>query len=373
MPFIPKSLKNSPLPDLLAELAGGHSPTPAAWADTVTAEQALEFAKELTACAAAADIHSQNAAAAYQCIELYFTAVYGQPNEKEFSALIGNIQTLCREKINPAISLICDPVKKTVHVREYKRKQSQTAPQAQPHKQHNGKKTVYTCITGGYDALIQHTWQAEDWDYCCFTDNEEYLKQKTVGHWRILPLHFKTENKQLTGRWHKTHPHLILPNSEQSLYIDGNINILSPYLFEIIEEKQKYFSMEQAEQFVLGQFVHPVRDCIYEEILACLRGQKESRQKLENVKNLLTEKHFPPHWGLSETGVLYRKHHTPLCIKLMEEWWHMLEHYSVRDQVSLMYILWKNKQQPEWLCPYAYRTLKHDFAVIAHKKTITIR
>ena len=186
------------------------------------------------------------------------------------------------------------------------------------------------------------------------------IEQKIVGHWHIKPLQYTANTPQLSGRWHKIHPQNILAEYEQCLYVDGNINILSPYLFELVKEKQN--------QYIFGQFIHPVRDCIYEEILACLGGKKEKKEKLEKVKNFLLQNHFPSHFGLSETGILFRKHKNPLSVKIMEEWWFMLENYSVRDQISLMYILWKNSLKPEWLCPYAYRQLKHDFSVIRHKK-----
>lgn len=358
MLFLPDTLKNSAfIANLEAILGKDILQTQVKWSSVITAEQAFSFAKNLLSLS-----KDKETAVLIQCLEQYYSALYAAFSEQEFKALIEQIQNLIRKNINPRISCILDTTQKTVLIKEYQSKYTQNK-QISPQKQSN-KKVLYTCITRNYDALIEQNYYAPDWDYICFTDQESLLEQKSLGRWQIKSLAFTTDNSQLTGRWHKIHPHILLPNYDECLYIDGNINILSPYLFELVRQKQHY---------ILGQFIHPVRDCIYDEILACLAGQKESKAKLKNVKNLLLQNHFPAHFGLSETGILFRKHMHPLCMEIMDSWWYMLENYSVRDQVSLMYILWKKNLQPEWLCPYAYRQLKHDFTVIQHKKTLIIK
>lgn len=375
MLYLPDRLKNSELPALLAQI----SPALRAeilWQNPAAPEEALALAQNLLPFCA------QNTQKnIFSCLEQYYSSLFTQFSKQEFNVLIQSVQSLCREKINPKISLICDFEKQRIYIKEYcrpsppqcsspvsaNRSAAQTHSEQNtpvPHKSAQNKNVVYTCITGSYDSLIQHGFHSSNWDYLCFTDQENLIKQKTAGHWQIQPLRFKTENPQLTGRWHKIHPHELLKNYEQSLYVDGNINVLSPYLFELAKQKQ--------HEYILGQFMHPVRDCIYDEILACLAGQKESKAKLDRVAKLLAQNRFPAHWGLSETGILFRKHHDPACMRIMDEWWYMLENYSVRDQVSLMYILWKNNMRPEWMCPHAYRKLKYDFTVIPHKKTIII-
>lgn len=358
MLFIPDTLKNSSFPaNLKVILEKDSLQKYLAWTSDITPEQAFSFAENLFALA-----ENKQSKLLLECLELYYSSLYTRFTEQEFKILIEQIQTVIRKNINPRISCIFDTVKKTVLIKEYQSKQNQNN-RLMPQKQGANKNVLYTCITGNYDGLIEQNYYAPDWDYICFTDQDTLLEQKYFGQWQIKPLAYTTDNSQLTGRWHKIHPHILLPNYEKCLYIDGNINVLSPYLFELASQKQ---------DTIFGQFIHPVRDCIYEEILACLAGKKENKAKLEKIKNFLLQNHFPSHFGLSETGILFRQHKNPLCIKIMDEWWFMLENYSVRDQISLMYILWKNNLQPEWLCPYAYRQLKHDFSVIRHKKTLII-
>lgn len=354
--YIPHALKSSLLPLLEQLLDKNVLANNIEWIFCPTPEQAFSFAENILSITT-----QEQKNIVSQCLEIYYSFLYAQFDEQELKSLLAQIQNLLRKTLNPKISCILDTTKKTVLIKEYQPKHNK---QISPTSKKN-KNALYTCITGNYDGLIQHAYISPDWDYYCFTDQQSLREQKAVGHWQIKELRHKTADPQLTGRWHKIHPHVLLPDYDKCLYLDGNINVLSPYLFERVKEKQ--------DQFMLGQFVHPVRDCIYDELLACLAGKKEKKAKLENVKNLLLQKHFPAHWGLSETGILFRKHKDPLCIKIMDEWWYMLENYSVRDQISLMYILWENKLQPEWLCPYAYRQLKHDFTVIQHRKTLIIQ
>lgn len=51
---------------------------------------------------------------------------------------------------------------------------------------------------------------------------------------------------------------------------------------------------------------------------------------------------FPEHYGLGENNILYRRHNEPALVRVMEDWWYFLENYSRRDQLSFVYVLWKN-------------------------------
>lgn len=62
--------------------------------------------------------------------------------------------------------------------------------------------------------------------------------------------------------------------------------------------------------------------------------------------------------GLTENNVIYRKHKDPRCIKVMEDWWYMVENYSRRDQLSLFYVLWKNGEQMTYLLDFRLKVIK---------------
>lgn len=190
-------------------------------------------------------------------------------------------------------------------------------------------KVIYTCFTGNYDNLIQHNCTNLNYDYVCFTDNEELLKQKKLGIWTIRSLEYNELDNTKNARWHKTHPHILFPDYDYSIWIDSNGDILS----------DKIFKMEEKDLFIPKHFG---RDCIYDECLECVVCKKETMHNVSAIMDILEKEKMPKHYGLNETNILMRRHNHPKIIKLMEEWWSYIKKYSKRDQLSLSYILWKN-------------------------------
>lgn len=48
------------------------------------------------------------------------------------------------------------------------------------------------------------------------------------------------------------------------------------------------------------------------------------------------------HYGLPEMPVIAMEHQNPRCIKIMEDWWEEFDSGAQRDQLSFMYVMWKN-------------------------------
>ena len=61
-----------------------------------------------------------------------------------------------------------------------------------------------------------------------------------------------------------------------------------------------------------------------------------------NQVNLYKEAGFPEKFGMREFSVIVRKHNNAECIKLMEQWWEQVNQYTMRDQISFPYVLWKS-------------------------------
>lgn len=191
---------------------------------------------------------------------------------------------------------------------------------------------IYTCITGCYDNLIQQNFYNPEYNYICYTDNEEWISQKVIGIWEIRPL-AKTEfSNALNNRWHKTHPHELFPDYEDSIYMDGNIDIMTSYLFDQIKNKKCNIAIP----------IHFERKCVYDEIKRLRWNKKISKHQLKNIKKYLKESGFPKNYGMNENNIIFRKHHEKTIIKIMEEWWTIIKDVAPRDQLSLSYVLWKN-------------------------------
>jgi hypothetical protein len=197
------------------------------------------------------------------------------------------------------------------------------------------KKAVYTCITGQYDQLIAHSYVCDQWDYICFTDNPELL-EKGHSHWQIRPLQFTALDPTRNSRWHKVFPHKILPEYNVSLYVDGNIDILTPDLFQYVDQKLLPKEM-------LAIHPHFVRDCIYAEAKECIHFQLDSEEIIEQQVLRLKKLDYPEHNGLQENNVIFRRHHNSLVKQVMESWWWWITSYSKRDQLSFNYVIWLHR------------------------------
>ena len=195
-------------------------------------------------------------------------------------------------------------------------------------------KVVYTVLTGDYDNLISQYYYNPEWDYICFTDNAEYIKN---GHpfWKIIPLDIQYENTAIKSRIPKILAHKFLKDYKYSLYIDANIDILSPKIFKRINELIK-----SGEICAITK--HARRTCIYEEMLTC--------------------------YGLTENNVIFREHNNKDVIKVMEDWAYMVENYSKRDQLSLMYVCWKNNFRISPLFDKPLKTHIRDILIIFDHK-----
>ena len=224
------------------------------------------------------------------------------------------------------------------------------------------KKVIYTCITGNYVDLQLHEYIDSEWDYVCFTDNEQLLEYKQYGVWKIRPVVFTELDNTLNNRLHKTHPDVLFPDYDESIYIDGNMNIVSSYVFDCVNKTEKNLIIPK----------HWKDDCVYEEIQNVINViVPDGGEKIENVmkmKDFLEKENFPHHYGLNENNFIYRKHNEKTVIKIMNEWWNFIKNYTKRDQLSLSYVLYKNSIKPSDIQIDNLRTKPSAVRMICHKK-----
>jgi hypothetical protein len=191
---------------------------------------------------------------------------------------------------------------------------------------------VYTCLIDNYDCLIKHNYIDFDYDYICFTNNEYLINVESYGVWKFKQLAYdKLDNKRNSG-WHKTHPHLLFPKYEKSIWIDANIDVRNNYLFQI-HNSHKTISMP----------IHFERNCIYDECKVVAQSGLDDRETIDKMISFLDLNNFPKNYGLHETNIIYRNHNDIKIQKIDEEWWNFIKEYSKRDQCSLSYVFWKNE------------------------------
>jgi len=220
---------------------------------------------------------------------------------------------------------------------------------------------VYTCITNDYDNIHEisaHRYVNLDADYVCFSDNDTLVKQRRVGIWQIRPLQFRELDSTRNNRWHKFMPHMLFPEYKRSIYIDANIDILTPWLFEEFEKRQIPFMLPR----------HGWRDCVYNEYDTVISLFLDDLNRVKDELKLIRKAKMPKKFGHTENNILCRDHHNQQIIKIMDEWWDMVVTYSRRDQLSLCYLLWKHGFKLSEMTFTNARVDTDDFCVFRHSK-----
>lgn len=218
---------------------------------------------------------------------------------------------------------------------------------------------VYTAVFGGYDRLQEPLFCPDNVDYFVFTDGQI----PAGSRWTRLPWEGKAD-PALTdagkNRYLKMFPNLLFPEYAYSVYVDGNI---------LVTADLTALAM-RARGFPVALHMHKDRDCVYEEIDACIAKGKDTPEALNAQRAALREMGIPEHWGLLEAPVIARRHHDPLCIRIMESWWDCFCAGSKRDQIALISCLWELGIQPRQLGALGENLLKSSqFIWCPHEKT----
>ena len=194
------------------------------------------------------------------------------------------------------------------------------------------KGVIYTSIVGNYDPLLEHCYIMEDWDYICFSESKAIVQNHTIWKIIVLPSNEIKNNIRLS-RLPKILPHRFLTEYEYSIYLDANINILDDTLEKRVNQLIK-------KNVKIAIAPHPQRDCVYEEAQVCIKSGKDKKSIIEKqIKEIYTLNNFPTHFGLYQNNLIYRKHND--LVELDQLWWDIYMKYSRRDQLSLVYALWR--------------------------------
>ena len=188
---------------------------------------------------------------------------------------------------------------------------------------------IYTAIIGRYDFPITPSYVDENCDYFCFTDNSNL----TSDFWNIIYISSDICGRKL-ARKIKILPHIYLKQYSESIWIDANFRIKSS-MYDFISTYSTGRSMIC--------MMHPERDCIYDEAIACIEQKKDSPEVINRQIAKYKSELFPHKMGLISSGILYRRHSKLKVKHLMKDWWTEVNKESGRDQLSFNYVCWKNK------------------------------
>ncbi len=192
---------------------------------------------------------------------------------------------------------------------------------------------VYTCIIGEYDQLHEPLIQPNNIDYYVITDSDI----SPTSCWiKIDPHSFTGIDKYdgyLKNRFFKMFPNIVFPNYKYSIYVDGNFKICSDFTEHV----------NRLSEYGMAFFRHSKRLSVKQEAEVCKILRKEKAENIDKYMERLIADDFPDNYGLLACNIIVREHNKKICIDVMNQWWIEFRDYVKRDQLSLPYVLYKNK------------------------------
>ena len=193
---------------------------------------------------------------------------------------------------------------------------------------YSSKVVVYTAIFGGKDRL-KEVPKFPGVDYICFTDDQK-LTSKT---WKVIKVKGQFDEPRRCAKIYKILPHRFLQEYDFSLWVDGTQTPVIDVRFLIA----KFLAKDD-----IAFFAHPLRGCIYEEMQACIRYNKDDAKVIRKQEEKYRTANYPQNHGLIEGTVILRRHNSPKVKEAMEQWWQELNEFGLRDQLSFNYIAYRN-------------------------------
>ena len=186
---------------------------------------------------------------------------------------------------------------------------------------------VYTALTGGKDRLLPPDWICEDVEYFCFTDDPVSVPTP----WQPLPIEPHPRGSRMTARRPKILFHQTGIDADVLIWVDANFKITKGFR-EIVDNLRSDMYLFRHPRKVIG--------CTYTEAYICKSWGLDRPEVIDAQMQRYRAEGFPADYGLVESGIIIRRN-TPVIRELCEAWWQELEEGSLRDQLSLMYCLWK--------------------------------
>ena len=192
---------------------------------------------------------------------------------------------------------------------------------------------VYTSIYGAYDSIVEPVTVPDNCDFYIFTDQE--VPENSV--WEQIEVDFRAYDLEgaentVKNRFTKMHPYLFFSDYKYSLYIDGNIKVMTDPT-EFIESMNGY-----------GMILHDHYrvDCVYVEIERSREQGLGSDGEYDQQIAYLEAEGFPKNYGVLECPIIFYEHNNEKTQALLKEWWKEFLANAKRDQFHLPLVLWRH-------------------------------
>ncbi len=190
---------------------------------------------------------------------------------------------------------------------------------------------VYTGVFGKPDVFLQPAVDLDGVEAVCYTDLD-FVGESAYRmiHVDLASLSPPKRNRRVKIWWPE-----IFDCFDYSLYVDSNVELL-------VDPRELIQFLEPGSDIAV--FRHPDRNCAYQEGHMCVQMGLADRGVMLRQLTAYRQAGFLPGFGLWACTVILRNH-TPHMADFNRRWWHEVEEYSHRDQVSFPRVVWETETQ----------------------------
>jgi hypothetical protein len=188
---------------------------------------------------------------------------------------------------------------------------------------------IYTAVFGKYDPIKRQAPQNAAVDFYCYTDHVEDTPGWTMVH---IPSEGDPRHQ---AKFYKLMPHGLkeLEGYDYAIWIDGSMAIRRPDFAA--------WMIEQIGASGWAMFAHGTLTCIYDEATVMATTKKYKAARIREQAEFYKAQGCPPRAGLYMAGLIARDMNNPAWKPLCDAWWDENNTWTLRDQISLPYVLWK--------------------------------
>lgn len=187
---------------------------------------------------------------------------------------------------------------------------------------------IITAITDGYDTLKPVLPQSGlDVEWICVTDGEPLPDADAAAGWTMVCEPRRGRHACREAKRPKLRP-WEYSSAPASIWVDAS--------FRVVSDRFAAEVLDYADP--IAQFVHPWRDCVYEEAAHSALLPKYAGEPIIEQGARYRAAGHPEHWGLWAAGVIARRH-TREVRELGDVWAREIAAWSFQDQISQPYAL----------------------------------
>lgn len=195
---------------------------------------------------------------------------------------------------------------------------------------------VYTASMGTYHKGIQPLMSLGV-DAVAYADNP----QVCADGWDVRLMRRCQEHPRKAAKWPKLHPHILFPFHDLSIWIDAG--------WRVVNEKFVAEVVAALGDRPMAFLKHRWRTRLHDEAVATMEHAKYAGLPIRAQIEAYFADGYPDHLGLAECTMLVRRHHTKEAIAFDEAWWAENEQWTICDQLSAPYVMWKQGRAFDWL------------------------